>query len=87
MIAFAIAEHIEQGGVHSGDASLVLPAPNIKADTFARLKEIVTKIAARLEITGPLNMQVCVCVCVCVCVLCVCVYACKCMHFQFDAPV
>ena len=56
--AFAIAEHIEQGGVHSGDASLVLPAPNITPETFTRLKDIVFKIAAKLEITGPLNMQV-----------------------------
>jgi len=44
--------------VHSGDASLVLPAPNITPETFARLKDIVFKIAAKLEITGPLNMQV-----------------------------
>ena len=58
VLAYAIAEHIEQGGVHSGDASLVLPAPNIKPETFARLKDIVQKIAAKLEITGPLNMQV-----------------------------
>jgi len=58
VIAFAISEHIEQGGVHSGDASLVLPAPNIKPETFARLKDIVFRIAAKLEITGPLNMQV-----------------------------
>ena len=58
VLAYAIAEHIEQGGVHSGDASLVLPAPNIKPEIFARLKDIVQKIAAKLEITGPLNMQV-----------------------------
>ena len=36
VLAYAIAEHIEQGGVHSGDASLVLPAPNIKPETFQR---------------------------------------------------
>jgi len=58
VIAYAIAEHIEQGGVHSGDASLVLPARDLPKDVFLALKEIACKIAKRLNITGPLNMQV-----------------------------
>mmetsp|Transcript_34549 Transcript_34549/g.108292 ORF Transcript_34549/g.108292 Transcript_34549/m.108292 type:complete len:1540 (-) Transcript_34549:78-4697(-) len=58
VIAYAIAEHIEQGGVHSGDASLVLPARDMPKDVFLRLRDIVFKVAERLEITGPLNMQV-----------------------------
>ena len=36
----------------------MLPAPNIKPETFKRLKDIVFKIAEKLQITGPLNMQV-----------------------------
>jgi hypothetical protein len=36
----------------------VLPAPNIKTDTFMRLKDIAFKIAKKLQITGPFNMQV-----------------------------
>ena len=58
LLAFAIAEHVEQGGVHSGDASLVLPARDMKKEVFNECKEICTKIAAKLEVTGPLNMQI-----------------------------
>lgn len=50
LLAFAIAEHVEQGGVHSGDASLVLPARDMKKEVFNECKEICTKIAAKLEV-------------------------------------
>jgi len=58
LLAYAVAEHIEQGGVHSGDASLVLPARDMKTEVFEQCKDIVTKIAKRLQVTGPLNMQI-----------------------------
>ena len=58
VIAYAIAEHIEQGGIHSGDASLALPARELPKDVFLKLKDIAVRIAKRLEITGPFNMQV-----------------------------
>jgi hypothetical protein len=58
LLAFAVAEHVEQGGVHSGDATLVLPARDMSKDTFGRVKEIASKVAAQLSITGPFNMQI-----------------------------
>mmetsp|Transcript_8150 Transcript_8150/g.18911 ORF Transcript_8150/g.18911 Transcript_8150/m.18911 type:complete len:1493 (+) Transcript_8150:195-4673(+) len=58
VIAYAIAEHIEQGGIHSGDATLALPARELPRDVFLALKDIAFRIAKRLEITGPFNMQV-----------------------------
>eukprot|EP00292_Cryptomonas_paramecium_P002121 CAMPEP_0113723046 /NCGR_PEP_ID=MMETSP0038_2-20120614/38155_1 /TAXON_ID=2898 /ORGANISM="Cryptomonas paramecium" /LENGTH=1511 /DNA_ID=CAMNT_0000652491 /DNA_START=53 /DNA_END=4585 /DNA_ORIENTATION=- /assembly_acc=CAM_ASM_000170 len=58
LLAYAIAEHVEQGGVHSGDATLVLPARDMSKEVFGRIKEIAGKIAERLSITGPFNMQI-----------------------------
>lgn len=58
LLAYAISEHVEQGGVHSGDASLILPAREMKKEVFLQCKDIVTKIAKQLNITGPLNMQI-----------------------------
>jgi carbamoyl-phosphate synthase large subunit len=55
--AFVISEHIENAGVHSGDASIVLPSQNINAQTMRRIEEVGHAIARALEITGPFNMQ------------------------------
>eukprot|EP00050_Salpingoeca_kvevrii_P012055 m.20113 g.20113 ORF g.20113 m.20113 type:complete len:1543 (+) comp3806_c0_seq1:175-4803(+) len=57
MIVYAIAEHIEQAGVHSGDASLVLPAQDLEPEIFERIREIGAKMAKALEISGPFNSQ------------------------------
>jgi len=57
LIAAAIHEHIENAGVHSGDATLVLPAQDLSAYTMERVRDAARKIAKRLEITGPVNMQ------------------------------
>lgn len=56
-IAAAIHEHIENAGVHSGDATLVLPPQNISNYTMHRVRDAGRKIASRLNITGPVNMQ------------------------------
>jgi len=54
---YAISEHIENAGVHSGDATMVLPAQRIYLETQRSIKRITQKVAERLGITGPFNMQ------------------------------
>jgi len=56
-IAVAIHEHIEDAGVHSGDATLVLPPQDLSAYTMHRVREAGRKIVERLNITGPVNIQ------------------------------
>ncbi len=57
IIAYAISEHIENAGVHSGDATLVLPAQKLYLETIRRIKKTTKKIAAALNISGPFNIQ------------------------------
>ena len=57
IIAAAIHEHIENAGVHSGDATLVLPPQELTAYQKQRVREAAKKIAKRLNITGPMNIQ------------------------------
>jgi len=57
MIAYAISEHVEFAGVHSGDATIVFPAQKLYIETIRRVKKIARNIAKALEITGPFNMQ------------------------------
>ncbi|MBC6948058.1 carbamoyl-phosphate synthase (glutamine-hydrolyzing) large subunit [candidate division KSB1 bacterium] len=57
LIVFAISEHIEYAGVHSGDATLVLPPQFTYIETVRRIRTIARKIAAALRITGPFNIQ------------------------------
>jgi carbamoyl-phosphate synthase large subunit len=54
---YAISEHIEFAGVHSGDATLVFPPQKVYFETIRRIKRIARKIAAELNITGPFNIQ------------------------------
>ena len=53
----AISEHVENAGVHSGDATLVLPAQDLTAKTINQIKQIAAQIATNLNITGPFNIQ------------------------------
>jgi carbamoyl-phosphate synthase large subunit len=53
----AITEHIENAGVHSGDATVVLPAQRLYIETIRKIRRIAEKIAAALNITGPFNIQ------------------------------
>jgi len=57
ILIYAIAEHIENAGVHSGDATIVLPPQKLYIETIRRVKDIAKKIAAELKITGPFNIQ------------------------------
>lgn len=57
IIAAAIHEHIENAGVHSGDATLVLPAQDLTAYQKFRVRDAAKKIVKRLNITGPVNIQ------------------------------
>ena len=54
---WAISEHVEDAGVHSGDATLVLPAKNINETTRSLILKNTQKIAKKLEIDGPFNIQ------------------------------
>jgi len=54
---FAISEHVEHAGVHSGDATLVLPSFSLSALAIAKIKTIAKKIAGKLKISGPFNIQ------------------------------
>ena len=54
---YAISEHVEDAGVHSGDATIVLPPQRTYLETLRRVKKIGKKIAAGLNITGPFNIQ------------------------------
>ncbi|EPE29223.1 Glutathione synthetase ATP-binding protein [Glarea lozoyensis ATCC 20868] len=58
LIIHAISEHVEQAGVHSGDATLVLPPASLDQTTMDRIKEIAAKVAKAWSITGPFNMQI-----------------------------
>ncbi|MBD3226498.1 MAG: carbamoyl-phosphate synthase (glutamine-hydrolyzing) large subunit [Caldithrix sp.] len=57
IIAYAISEHVENAGVHSGDATLVFPPQRLYLETIRRIRQIAAKIAAQLQITGPFNIQ------------------------------
>ena len=57
VVEYAISEHVEFAGVHSGDATLVFPAQQIYFATARQIKKIARQIAKELNISGPFNMQ------------------------------
>jgi len=57
LVIYAIAEHIENAGVHSGDATIVLPPQKLYIETIRRIKVIAKQIAKGLNISGPFNIQ------------------------------
>lgn len=57
IIISAISEHIENAGVHSGDATVVYPAQNLYMETIRRVRKISQQIVKSLDITGPFNVQ------------------------------
>ena len=57
VIIYAISEHIENAGVHSGDATMALPPQYTYFETVRKIKETTKQIAKSLKITGPFNMQ------------------------------
>ncbi|MBU1445683.1 carbamoyl-phosphate synthase (glutamine-hydrolyzing) large subunit [Patescibacteria group bacterium] len=57
IVIWAISEHVEHAGVHSGDATIVLPPQKLYFETMRRIKGIAKKVASELDISGPFNMQ------------------------------
>ncbi|RTZ90746.1 MAG: carbamoyl phosphate synthase large subunit [Planctomycetota bacterium] len=57
VICYAISEHVENAGVHSGDATMVFPSQRLYLETIRRIKRIARSIAEALCITGPFNIQ------------------------------
>lgn len=57
VVIYAISEHVENAGVHSGDATIVLPPQRLYLETMRRIKKISKQIAKALDISGPFNIQ------------------------------
>ncbi|PJC37310.1 carbamoyl phosphate synthase large subunit [Candidatus Peregrinibacteria bacterium CG_4_9_14_0_2_um_filter_53_11] len=57
VVIYAISEHIENAGVHSGDATIVLPPQKLYFETIKRIKGVTKAIAKNLNISGPFNIQ------------------------------
>ncbi|MAE07279.1 MAG: carbamoyl phosphate synthase large subunit [Bacteroidetes bacterium] len=57
IIVYAISEHIEFAGVHSGDATIMFPPQKVYVETIRRIKKISRQIAVELQISGPFNIQ------------------------------
>uniref|UniRef100_A0A3P8T0G4 Multifunctional protein CAD n=1 Tax=Amphiprion percula TaxID=161767 RepID=A0A3P8T0G4_AMPPE len=57
VMAIAVSEHVENAGVHSGDATLVTPPQDLNQKTIERIKLIVHAIGQELQVTGPFNLQ------------------------------
>ena len=58
VLIYAISEHVEFAGVHSGDATMVFPPQKMYVETMRRVKRIAHQVAKGLNISGPFNMQV-----------------------------
>jgi carbamoyl-phosphate synthase large subunit len=57
LVCWAVSEHVENAGVHSGDATLVLPPQRTDLETMRGIRVITTQIASSMNITGPFNIQ------------------------------
>ncbi|EKD17475.1 uncharacterized protein L3040_005078 [Drepanopeziza brunnea f. sp. 'multigermtubi'] len=57
MVGHFISEHVENAGVHSGDATLILPPQDLELTTIRRIEEATRKIGDALNVTGPFNIQ------------------------------
>jgi len=57
LVCWAVSEHVENAGVHSGDATLVLPPQRTYLETMRRIRRITTQVAKSLSINGPFNIQ------------------------------
>ncbi|KIY50273.1 carbamoyl-phosphate synthase subunit arginine-specific large [Fistulina hepatica ATCC 64428] len=58
LLVHAVSEHVENAGIHSGDATLVLPPFSLTENDMERCKHIAEKVAAAFQISGPFNMQI-----------------------------
>ena len=57
VICMAVSEHVENAGVHSGDATLVTPPQDLNDETLKKIETICCAIGRELEVSGPFNMQ------------------------------
>ena len=57
LLIYAISEHVENAGVHSGDATMVMPPQRVNLETTRKIKRIAKSIAQGLDISGPFNIQ------------------------------
>ena len=57
LLIYAVSEHVENAGVHSGDATIVLPPQRVNLETLRRVKNIAKQISNGLNISGPFNIQ------------------------------
>ncbi len=57
VLCMAVSEHVENAGVHSGDATLVTPPQDLNDETLQKIKMICCAIGRALEVSGPFNMQ------------------------------
>ena len=57
VICMAVSEHVENAGVHSGDATLITPPNDINTATLAKIRQVTSAIAEALIVSGPFNMQ------------------------------
>lgn len=57
LLCMAVSEHVENAGVHSGDATLVTPPQDLNNETLTKIQNICRAIAMSLEVSGPFNMQ------------------------------
>lgn len=57
LIVVAISEHVENAGVHSGDATLVTPPQDLNQETIDKILQITEAIGRSLHVNGPFNMQ------------------------------
>jgi len=57
LVVYAVSEHLENAGVHSGDATLILPAQKLYLETLRRIKRSARAICSALNISGPFNIQ------------------------------
>jgi carbamoyl-phosphate synthase large subunit len=58
LLLYAISEHVENAGVHSGDATIVMPPQRVNLATMRQLKTIAKQVAQGLKISGPFNIQI-----------------------------
>ena len=57
LVGYFISEHVENAGVHSGDATLILPPQDLDPETVRKIEDATRKVANALDVTGPLNIQ------------------------------
>ena len=74
VVCMAVSEHVENAGVHSGDATLVTPPQDLNPETLDKILHICRVIARYLDVSGPFNLQLIakvslICDCVCNCML------------------